>query len=105
VVSDAEILPVKARTLVVTATKEWWILPTDDRVGNAKRVSEVVRGMEGNGECRTVEARRMRHPRILQDPRLFAGAVEAWIEGRELPRESSRSCAAFYFEGGHRRRD
>lgn len=38
--SDAEILSVKAKTLEVAVTKKAWLLPTDDRVEDARRVGE-----------------------------------------------------------------
>jgi pimeloyl-ACP methyl ester carboxylesterase len=86
IVSDAEILPAPARTLMIAATKRG-LLPTNDRTEDAKMVADIMK--EGNGASRAVEVRTMRHPWDLQDPELFARSVVAWIEGIALPEEIS----------------
>ena len=86
IVSDAEILPAPARTLMVAATKRG-LLPTNDKIEDARMVADIMK--EGNGESRAVEVPTMRHPWDLQDPELFARSVVAWIEGIALPEEIS----------------
>jgi pimeloyl-ACP methyl ester carboxylesterase len=82
-VTDEEIPPVQARTLVVAATKRGF-LPTNDSVKDAKMVRECVK--KGNLESKAAEVYR-RHPWDLQDPQLFAKSVIAWIEGTILPED------------------
>jgi pimeloyl-ACP methyl ester carboxylesterase len=80
-VSDEEIAPATARTLVIAATKRGF-LPTNDSVASTKRVGEIMK--RGNSESKVVEASTMRHAWDLQDPQTFARCIEAWIEGKEL---------------------
>lgn len=82
--STDEVKPVKARCLVVAATKRG-VVPSNDSVEDAKVVGRIVRS--GNEESRVVQMRSMRHPWDMQAPGVFAGCVVAWVEGRELPSE------------------
>ena len=69
------------RVLVVAATKGTWLAPTADSVDNAKSLGEAMRG---HTEVRVVQHKAMRHQWTLQDPKLFAGTVVGWIEGKAL---------------------
>ena len=76
--------PIRARTLVVAATKGG-IVPSGDSTEHAKRLFKAVE--EGGGKGRVVQHRRMRHPWNRQDPRLFAETIRAWIEIRDISEE------------------
>jgi hypothetical protein len=80
-----EVEPLGSRCLVVAATKRG-LVPSDDSLEDAKAVGRAVRG-ERNKESRVVQMKEMRHPWDMQAPKLFAGCVVAWVEGRELPGE------------------
>ena len=74
--------PWPARTLVVAAGKGG-LVPSNDRPDDARKLAEI--GKRLNPETGAVTHRGMRHPWSRQDPKLFAAALRAWIEGRELP--------------------
>lgn len=82
--AEADIGPIPARTLVVAAAKSG-VVPSGDSVPDAERVVHLVREGEGCKESRGVRHEGMRHPWNGQDPELFASAVVAWIESKELP--------------------
>ena len=84
IVSDMEILPAPEKTVMVAATKSG-LLPTADRIKDARMVADIIKRM--NSESRAVEVRTMRHSWNLQDPELFARSIMAWIEGAALPEE------------------
>jgi pimeloyl-ACP methyl ester carboxylesterase len=85
--STDEIAPVKARTLVVAATKRG-VVPSNDSVEDAMMVGRIVMSKGGgNAESHVVEMKNMRHPWDMQAPQLFARCVVAWVEGRQLPED------------------
>lgn len=71
-----------SRTLIVAAGKGG-LIPSDDNVDAARHLAKV--GMEGNAKTRAVIHPAMRHPWPRQDPKLWAEAVTAWVEERDLP--------------------
>lgn len=75
--------PWPARTLVIAATKRG-VLPSNDNVEQAKKVSEI--GREMNAETYAVSHAEMRHAWPRQDPVLFAATVRAFIKAEELPK-------------------
>jgi pimeloyl-ACP methyl ester carboxylesterase len=79
---DQDVRPVEARTLIVAATKKGW-MKFPDPIDDARFV--VTRMKQGNKESRGIQVKRGSHPWNVQLPSLFAGAVKAWIEGRNLP--------------------
>ena len=79
---DQDVLPVKARTLIVAATKSGW-MKFPDPIDDARFV--VTRMKQGNKESRGMQVKRGSHPWNVQLPSLFADAVKAWIEGTNLP--------------------
>ena len=79
---DQDVLPVKARTLIVAGTKSTKT-KFPDPVEDARFVVERMR--EGNKESKGMQVRGGSHPWDIQLPELFAGAVRAWVEGREMP--------------------
>jgi pimeloyl-ACP methyl ester carboxylesterase len=79
---DQDVLPVKARTLIVAATKNGW-MKFPDPVDDARFV--VTRMKQGNEESRGMQVKRGSHPWNVQLPSLFADAVKAWIEGTNFP--------------------
>ncbi|KAF2489450.1 alpha/beta-hydrolase [Lophium mytilinum] len=75
---------VRARMLVIAATKSG-IVPSGDRVEDAKRIAELARGKgAGSGEVRVVKHAGMRHAWNRQDPDLFARAVVAWVDREDV---------------------
>ncbi|KAF2801355.1 alpha/beta-hydrolase [Mytilinidion resinicola] len=74
---------VRARMLVVAAMKSG-IVPSGDRVEDARGVVELAREGAGTGEIRVVKHAGMRHAWNRQDPDLFARAVVAWVERAEV---------------------
>jgi hypothetical protein len=60
------------------------VAPSFDRVDVVRRLAEIC-VQDGNPDLRAVQQRGMRHPWNAQDPKLFADAVCALIERRELP--------------------
>lgn len=74
-------------TREVAATRG--LVPSDDSLEDAKVVGRAVRGGR-NKESRVVQMKEMRHPWDMQAPKLFAGCVVAWVEGRELPSEMEK---------------
>ncbi|KAI3390528.1 hypothetical protein diail_9276 [Diaporthe ilicicola] len=67
------------RVLAAAATKKG-VLPTNDNVERAKAVAERLGGV-------AAEVPTMRHAWFFQDPGLFARAVVAWVEEKDLPGE------------------
>ena len=74
--------PWPAKTLIVVAGKGG-VIPSADSRDSARRLLDV--GRMGNEGTIAVVHVGMRHPWNRQEPGLFAEAVRAWIEGRELP--------------------
>jgi pimeloyl-ACP methyl ester carboxylesterase len=66
------------RTLVVAGGKQ-------DYVGGTKELGRVLK--RGNEKSRACVVKGAMHWWSMQKPELFARAVEAWVEGRELPEE------------------
>lgn len=81
-VAGQETRPLKARTLVVAATKGG-VVPTDDNVDAARDAWKAL--SQGNAESRAVKIASTRHPWNEQDPKLFAESILAWMEKRALP--------------------
>lgn len=81
-VAGQETRPLKARTLVLAATKGG-VVPTDDNVDAARDAWKAL--SQGNAESRAVKIASMRHPWNEQDPKLFAESILAWMEKRALP--------------------
>ncbi|KAF2231310.1 alpha/beta-hydrolase [Viridothelium virens] len=71
------------RVLVVAGAKGGWV-PTGDSVESARVVGGLVGRGEGGEASRCVVHWGMRHAWSRQDPRLFARAVEAWVERGEV---------------------
>lgn len=80
--SQMELRPWPAKTLIVVAGKGG-VIPSADSRESARRLLGV--GKQGNEGTMAVVHAGMRHPWNRQEPGLFAEAVRAWIEGRELP--------------------
>ena len=69
--------PWPAKTLVVVAGKGG-IIPSNDSLEAANRLAGI--GEQTNSQTRVAVHPKMGHPWVAQDPRLFADAVEAWLE-------------------------
>ncbi|KAJ5573479.1 Alpha/beta hydrolase fold-1 [Penicillium hispanicum] len=74
--------PWPARTLIVVAGKGG-LIPSADNTQVALRLMQT--GRERNAATVAYAHPEMRHPWNRQDPRLFADAVIAWIEEKDLP--------------------
>ncbi len=79
---DQDVLPAKARTLIVAGTKSTYT-KFPDPIEDVGKVVERMR--EGNKESRGVQVNSGSHPWDIQLPELFAKAVRGWIEGRDMP--------------------
>ena len=77
-----ELRPWISRTLIVAAGKGG-LVPSNDNPDAARRLARV--GREGNADTLAIVHPDMRHPWPRQDPKLWAGAVTAWIKERDLP--------------------
>ena len=69
--------PWPAKTLIVVAGKGG-IIPSNDSIDAATRLADIGRKM--NSGTRVITHPKMRHPWVVQDPKLFADAVMAWLE-------------------------
>ena len=79
-----ELPKLKARTLIVAATKGHMGLPTGDSVESARELYDAVK--LGNPESRVMEAKNGRHAWCYEQPGEFANCVRAWVDGGdEMP--------------------
>jgi len=83
-VTDTWPEPWTPRTLVVVGGKGDMIFPPDWREDGVRLLEKAEKGNQ-KGESKGVWHPGMRHPWNRQDPRLFAAAVDCWIQKKELP--------------------